>query len=92
VIAEVIQEFYDFEGKRISRPSKKRHPSFEGRPMGAFLTQPPKVVCQDIEEVRAFLRTCRYVSDQAQFGVRDHWMSPQQFEQARQGDCEDFAL
>src|SRR5262245_53326893 len=60
--------------------------------MGSFLTQPPKVVCRDIGEVRAFLRTCRYVSDQAQFGVRDHWMSPQQFEQARQGDCEDFAL
>ena len=60
--------------------------------MGSFLSQPVKVVCRDLEEVRAFLSTCRYVSDQEQFGVRDHWMSPQAFEQARQGDCDDFAL
>jgi hypothetical protein len=92
VIAEVIQGFYDFDGKRILRPSKKRHPSFEGRPMGSFLNLPLKVVCGDMDEIRAFLRTCRYISDQDQFGVRDHWMSPQQFEQARRGDCEDFAL
>jgi hypothetical protein len=92
LIAEIIPGFYDFDGKRISQPSKKRHPSFKGRPMGSFLTQPLKIVCGDIDSVRAFLKTCRYISDQDQFGVRDHWMSPQQFEQARQGDCEDFAL
>jgi hypothetical protein len=60
--------------------------------MGSFLNQPVKVVCRDMDEIRAFLRTCRYTSDQDQFGVRDHWMSPQQFEQTRQGDCDDFAL
>jgi predicted transglutaminase-like cysteine proteinase len=92
VIAEVIPGFYDFDGKRISRPSKKRHPSFVGRPMGAFLTQPLKVVCKDIDDVRAFLSTCRYVSDREQFGVRDHWMPPEEFEQGRRGDCDDFAL
>jgi Bacterial transglutaminase-like cysteine proteinase BTLCP len=92
VIAEVIPGFYDFEGKRISRPSKKRHPSFEGRPMGSFLSQPLKVVCRDMDEIRAFLSTCRYVSDWEQFGLKDHWMAPEEFEKTRRGDCDDFAL
>jgi hypothetical protein len=92
VIAEVIPGFYDFEGKRISRPSKKRHPSFVGRPMGSFISQPLKVVCRDLDEIRTFLSTCRYVSDREQFGVRDHWVPPEQFEQTRRGDCDDFAL
>lgn len=92
MIAETLQGFYDFDGRHISRPSRKRHPSFEGRPMGSFLSQPVKVVCRDMGEIRAFLSTCRYVSDWEQFGVEDHWMSPEEFEQSRQGDCEDFAL
>jgi Bacterial transglutaminase-like cysteine proteinase BTLCP len=60
--------------------------------MGSFLSQPVTVVCRDMDEIRAFLSTCRYVSDRKQFGVEDHWMSPREFEQSRQGDCEDFAL
>lgn len=60
--------------------------------MGDFLSQPLKVACRDIDGIRAFLSTCRYVSDQEQFGVRDHWMLPGEFEQTRQGDCDDFAL
>jgi predicted transglutaminase-like cysteine proteinase len=92
VIAEVIPGFYDFAGKRISRPSKKRHPSFVGRPMGSFISQPLNVVCRDLDEIRTFLSNCRYVSDREQFGVRDHWVPPEQFEQTRRGDCDDFAL
>jgi hypothetical protein len=60
--------------------------------MGSFISQPLKVVCRDMDEIRAFLSTCRYVSDQEQFGVRDHWMRPEEFEQTRRGDCDDFAL
>jgi hypothetical protein len=60
--------------------------------MGSFLSQPLKVVCRDMEQIRAFLKTCRYVSDREQFGVADHWMAPHEFEQTRRGDCEDFAL
>jgi predicted transglutaminase-like cysteine proteinase len=92
VIAEVLPGCYDFEGRRISQPSKKRHPSFQGRPMGFFLSQPLKHQCRSLDEIRAFLSTCRYVSDQEQFGVLDHWMAPADFEQARRGDCDDFAL
>jgi hypothetical protein len=32
------------------------------------------------------------VSDQAQFGQEDYWQPPEQFEETRKGDCEDFAL
>jgi Bacterial transglutaminase-like cysteine proteinase BTLCP len=60
--------------------------------MGSFVSQPPKVVCRDLDEIRTFLSTCRYVSDREQFGVRDHWMQPEEFEQKRRGDCDDFTL
>jgi hypothetical protein len=92
MIAEIIPQVYDFDGRRIFHPSKKRFPSFKGRPVGSFFSQPLNVVCGDINEIRSFLSTCRYVSDQEQFGVRDHWMPPQEFERTRRGDCEDFAL
>jgi predicted transglutaminase-like cysteine proteinase len=92
VIAEVLRGCYDFEGRRIAQPSKKRHPSFQGRPMGLFLSQPLKNPCRSVDEIRAFLKTCQYVSDREQFGVRDHWMPPAEFEQTRRGDCDDFAL
>jgi len=92
VIAEIVPGLYELGGKYISQPSNKRHPCFKGRPMGLFLSQPVKVVCRDIDGIRAFLSTCRYVSDQEQFGMRDHWMAPEDFEQTRRGDCDDFAL
>ena len=60
--------------------------------MGAFVSQPLKLVCRDLDEIRAFLMSCRYVSDSEQFGVKDHWMAPEQFEQTHRGDCDDFAL
>jgi len=60
--------------------------------MGAFLSQPLNLVCRDFDEIRAFLSTCRYVSDWEQFGLKDHWMPPEKFEKTRQGDCDDFAL
>ena len=92
MIAKAIPGFYDFDGKRISQPSRKRHPSFKGRPMGSFLCQPLMTTCRDLDEVRAFLSTCRYVSDEEQFGLKDHWAPPVEFERVRQGDCDCFAL
>lgn len=92
VIAESVPQAYDFDGKRVFHPSKKRYPWFEGRPMRSFLTQPLDLVCHDLNEIRSFLRTCRYVSDKEQFGVQDHWMPPEDFERTRRGDCDDFAL
>jgi hypothetical protein len=32
------------------------------------------------------------VSDQDQFGEEDYWQLPEQFEESKKGDCEDFAL
>jgi hypothetical protein len=71
MIAEIIPGTYDVCGKRIPRP-RKQH-CFTQRPMGTFFSQPLKIVCRDLDEIRAFLVTCRYVSDRDQFGVLDHY-------------------
>ena len=42
--------------------------------------------------MRRFLSKCKYVSDQEQFGQKDYWEPPEQFEETKKGDCEDFAL
>ena len=39
-----------------------------------------------------FLANCEYVSDEEQFGEREYWQPPEQFEENKKGDCEDFAL
>ncbi len=42
--------------------------------------------------MQKFLATCRYVSDEEQFGERDYWLPPELFEESNEGDCEDFAI
>jgi hypothetical protein len=42
--------------------------------------------------MRTFLSGCKYISDQEQFGKKDYWEPPEDFEKTRKGDCEDFAL
>ncbi len=94
MIAEIIPEAYDFHGKPTSTPmSKRQKRTFEPNfPMGRFLTQPLAVRCADIRELSRFLRSCKYVSDQEQFGRKDYWQPPEEFERTRRGDCDDFAL
>jgi len=93
MIAEIIKDAYDISGKKVSKPTGKRirvfHPTF---PMGRYLSQPLSTYHTSIYELRKFLYTCRYVSDQEQFGKRDYWLPPEKFEQCKKGDCEDFAL
>jgi len=60
--------------------------------MSLYVNQPLAVKCTNLHELRAFLRRCRYVSDQEQFGKSDYWMPPEQFEKVKAGDCDDFAL
>jgi hypothetical protein len=45
-----------------------------------------------IDDIVAWLGTCKYASDLDQFHERDVWQSPCAFEQRQRGDCEDFAL
>jgi hypothetical protein len=45
-----------------------------------------------VDEVCDWLLDCVYVSDEAQFGVADHWQHPTDFELTRKGDCDDHAL
>ena len=90
MIAKITPGLYRQATRQISRPSPKRYPFFQ-RPMGLYLSQPVHTY-GSIEEIRTFLLGCRYISDQEQFGVRDHWMPPEEIERVRQGDCDDFAL
>ena len=93
LIAEVLPEFYDVEGRKVFRPDSRRHSGFRPTfPVGQFLSQPLKHWCSDLVEMRRFLSDCSYVSDQKQFGQRDYWQPPEQFEESKKGDCEDFAL
>jgi hypothetical protein len=93
MIAEVLPEVYDVSGRAVLRPNRRRFPHFAPNgPMGRYVTQPLTVNCRDVEDIRRFLSSCRYVSDRAQFGRDDFWMPPEEFERRRQGDCEDFAL
>lgn len=93
MIGEVISGSYDGIGKLVSQPSKKRHGFFKPTfPMGTYVSQPLATKCNSLEEIRLFLTKCRYVSDQEQFNRADYWMPPEQFEERKKGDCDDFAL
>src|SRR5215471_14141488 len=93
MIGEVISRSYDSVGKLVSQPSKKRHRFFKPTfPMGTYVSQPLATKCNSVEEIRLFLGKCRYVSDQEQFNRPDYWMPPEEFEERKKGDCDDFAL
>jgi len=92
VIAEVIPETYDALGRRVSQPFHRRrgiHPTF---PMGRYVSQPLAVRCENVGDIRRFLMSCETVTDEEQFGKRDYWLPPEEFERCKKGDCDDFAL
>ncbi len=60
--------------------------------MGRYVSQPLTVKCETIGDIRGFLSGCKYVSDQEQFGKRDYWQPPEEFERTKRGDCDCFAL
>jgi predicted transglutaminase-like cysteine proteinase len=94
MIAEIIKEFYDAEGRLTGSPSsRKRKKLFHATfPMGRYVSQPLSVNCRTIKELRKFLNGCKYVSDEEQFDRKDYWMPPEEFEKSKKGDCDDFAL
>lgn len=92
MIAEIIPETYDAYGKQVSEPFHRRKSVHSTFPMGRYVSQPLGVQCKTIGDIRSFLSSCRYVSDQELFGKRDYWQPPEEFEKRRKGDCEDFAL
>jgi hypothetical protein len=60
--------------------------------MGRYVSQPLTVKCDSIQDIRRFLSGCEYVSDEKQFGKKDYWQPPEEFEKTKQGDCDCFAL
>ena len=57
-----------------------------------YLEGNSQVVVSSLEDVCHWLKTCQYAQDEVLFNQSDHWQHPSQFEQTRQGDCEDHAL
>jgi Bacterial transglutaminase-like cysteine proteinase BTLCP len=92
MIAEIIPEAYDATGKQVSQPFIQRRRPHPTLPMGRYLSHPLAIHCRSLEEVRSFLRKCRAVSDEEQFGKLDYWLPPEEFEKRKAGDCEDFSL
>ena len=77
----------------VFRPDSHRHSPFRPTfPPGRFVSHPLSFWCEDLVELREFLRGCKYVSDVEQFGEKDYWQPPDEFEKTKAGDCEDFAL
>src|SRR5579864_5062851 len=92
MIAEILPELYDAVGKQVSDPFHRRKGPRPTFPMGRYVSQPISVHCENVEEVRQFLKGCRAVSDEELFGKRDYWQPPEQFEKLKAGDCEDFSF
>ena len=93
MIAEIIPEAYDAIGRKHSCPNRKKARTFRPTfPMGKYVSKALSVKCSDFEDIRKFLLKCRYVSDEEQFGKKDYWLPPEEFEKSLKGDCEDYAL
>ena len=92
MIAETIPEVYDSTGRQVSQPFQRRKGPRSTFPMGRYVSQPLTVQCNTIRELREFLATCEYVSDKELFGTDEYWQPPEDFENRKKGDCEDFAL
>jgi hypothetical protein len=93
LIAEIVPEWYGAKGRKVFRPDSRRKSGFKPTfPAGRFVSQPLKYWCSDLTDLRRFLAKCKYVSDDEQFGKRDYWQPPEQFEQSKKGDCDDFSL
>ena len=86
LIAEIIPEWYDVDGSKVLRPDSRRKSGFKLTfPVGRFRSQPLNHWCTDLAELRRFLAGCKYVSDEEQFGERDYWQPPEQFEPEQEG-------
>jgi hypothetical protein len=92
MIAEVFPEAYDARGRKSARPDWRRKGLRATAPMGRYVSHPLTVKCESISDIRTFLYTCKYVSDEVQFHKRDYWQPPDEFEKTKRGDCDCFAL
>jgi hypothetical protein len=92
MIAEVIPNAYDVEGKKVFRPFDRRRGPRPTFPLGRYVSQPLTIRCHSIEEIRQFFLGCKYVSDRELFDRDEYWQPPEEFEVRRMGDCDDFAF
>ncbi|MGZ4816065.1 MAG: transglutaminase-like domain-containing protein [Terriglobales bacterium] len=92
MIARVYPDSYDAVGRGVFRPDLRRKGIKPTFPFGRYFSRPVTVKCESIADVRKFLATCRGVGDKEQFARDDYWQPPEEFEQRRKGDCDDYAM
>jgi len=51
--------------------------------MGRYVSQPLRVECKSIRDIRQFLAGCKYISDKELFDKADYWQPPEQFEHGK---------
>ena len=71
------------------------HTSFSSGSIKKFQTyfeDESQVKVTTLTDICRWLQGCRYERDHDLFEKDDHWQHPLEFEQRRQGDCEDHAL
>ena len=89
---EIIPEFYDVAGRKSYRPHLKKNLPRPTFPFGRYISRPLTIHCKSREEIRNFLISCKQASDEEAFGKKEYWLPPDEFEQVKKGDCDDFAL
>ena len=91
--ARIPKALYDYTGRLTSNPlviaAMEKRACY---PMHIHLNCIMTWYHRTYDELRAFLRGCRYRSDEEAFGRQDFWIPPSSFQSRREGDCEDFAL
>jgi hypothetical protein len=92
MISKVIPNAYDDIGRRVFQPLGKRRGFQPTFPIGRYISQPLRTNCHSMHDIRKFLASCKAVSDEEQFGKRDYWLPPDEFERTQKGDCEDFSF
>ncbi|MEM8861494.1 MAG: hypothetical protein AAGD96_24490 [Chloroflexota bacterium] len=86
------QSLYFVEDKREEKIPFPHFGKGSINPWDHYLEGKSSADISSIEDIKMWLRSCKFVSDQEQFGELDHWLKPTRFETLKQGDCEDHAL
>lgn len=94
-IMDLIVHHYNVEPIYNKHAKEIKHRQFASgsiNPFPFYFERRSQVHVSTREEIEAWLRQCKYIRDHVQFEDNDVWIHPVDFEQGRQGDCEDHAL
>lgn len=91
--AKAIWPYTNFYGENIDISNIHEKTNFNPSiPMEHFLYCEINHYFHKINELQKFLCECKYKADKDKYECEDFWMTPNEFECEKEGDCEDFAL